>query len=60
MKKLIRHLDITNTDERERVRERLNNAGFYVLTAAEGLDVYAIETRQTIEEKFIELWRKYG
>lgn len=51
-KVFVRHLAFENFNDREQVRDQLNEMGFYVLHAYDGLDVFAIkyDTPETLIE----------
>lgn len=56
MKKFIRYIFEPDSDQREKLRDRLNALGFYVLHASDGLDVYVIEDRKPYYDMLLELF----
>jgi hypothetical protein len=54
MKRFIRRLYIQDEYERERLRDRLNALGFYVLRIDRGIEIYAIEDLRPIEDQIWE------
>jgi hypothetical protein len=50
----LRHIDVFSEIERAKLRLQLNALGFYVLTVADGLDVYAVCERYYWEKEVLD------
>ena len=57
-KTYIRHIEAFSEAERDRLRARLNEWGFYALTSGMGLDVYVTYDRDYLEKKVLDFFRK--
>lgn len=54
MKTFIRYIYTPEFNQREKLRDRLNALGFYVLNASEGIDVYVVQDRKSYIDMLIE------